>query len=155
MVCWFLSRFSSPKSFHLIIRKFLSFRVFCRERNLMEITWYKIWWIWWRRAGQPKSNIFPSRFLLNVALHYHGEAQSLSYWRVWGVFFKFSCTCCSCWEYKSALYVWLQFKNANWLIPWWSYHTNCITYISWIIAFWGRLRRFGLFNSQPFRWRLS
>ena len=31
---------------------------------------------------------FPAWFLLNVALHYHGEAQCFFYWQVQGIFLE-------------------------------------------------------------------
>ena len=47
---------------------------------------------------------------------------------------RYSCTNCSCWEYKSALSVWLWFKNSK-LIPQWSYHIHSITFLPWSSAF--------------------
>ena len=48
---------------------------------------------------------------------------------------RFLCTHCSCWEYKSALSVWLLFKNLKWIILRWSHHTHSITFLLWSSTF--------------------
>ena len=86
-------------------------------------------------------------FLLNVTMHYHGQAQLFSFWWVLGVFLedfhtnvesislhwvsdcfprRFSY---KCWEYKSALSVWLWFKNLKCIILQWSHHRYSITFL--------------------------
>ena len=75
----------------------------------IEIICFKFRWIE-DKTDQSKSNIFPAWFLLNVVLCYRGEAKHFSYWNPTGCFWRFSCTRCSSWKYKSALSVWLQFK---------------------------------------------
>ena len=48
---------------------------------------------------------------------------------------RFPYTRCSCWENKTSLSVWLQFKNLNWLILLWSHHMHCITFLPWSSTF--------------------
>ena len=67
-----------------------------------------------------------------------------------GCFLWFLCTHCNCWEYKSTLNVWVQFKNSKWIIPWGSHYTNSIIFLSWSSALWGRLWRFILVNPLAF-----
>ena len=68
---------------------FLSVRVFYREGKSRKSLGASHWvYNGSGRKGQLKSNIFPARFLVNVALRYHGEAQCFSHRRVRGIFLE-------------------------------------------------------------------
>ena len=76
----------------------------------------------------------------------------LSYWSttfflltsVGHFLWKFSCSCCSCLECKSALNVLLQFKESKWIIL--CIHTHSITFFYEALFFLVRLQRFILIN---------
>ena len=78
-----------------------------------------------------------------MALHHYVEAEYF-YWQAQSIVLRrFSCTRC---EHKSALRVWLWFKNSKSIILWLSHHTLD----SVNLRLWGRLWRFILVNQLLF-----
>ena len=77
--------------------------------------------------GEEQNSInpifFPVWFLLNVTFHYW--ATFLLLINVESFLWRYSRTHCCSWEYKSALSVWLWFKNLKEIVPWWSHNTHC------------------------------
>ena len=94
----------STKIFTWFYREsFLSFRAFCREWKRLKSLGSRFGkYSGKSRTDQTKSNIFSVWFLLNVALCYRRGAQDFLLLISKGRFLRrFSCTQCSCWEYKS------------------------------------------------------
>ena len=87
---WFRAQQVLQKYFHLIfLRKFLSFRGFWREwKRWKSLSTRSGEYGGWGRTDHSKSNIFPARFLPNVALRYFRERQRSSYRQVHGVSFE-------------------------------------------------------------------
>ena len=115
----------------------LSFRAFCREWKRWKSLGTRFGeYGGWGGRDQPKSNIFSSMVLVECGLSLSRRSTAFLKLMNVGCFFRgFSCIHCSCWEYKSALSIWLQLKNSKWIIPWWSYHTHGITFLPWSSAF--------------------
>ena len=65
-------------------------------------------------------------------------------------FFIFSYTSYNSWEYKSALRVWLQFKNSKWIIPCMIPPYTQYSFSSMKFYFWDKLQWFILVNQLRF-----
>ena len=86
----------------------------------MKITWCKV--RWWARMDQPKSNIFSCMILAECSLVLSwSNTRFLLLMSARHFLRRFSCT--------SLHWVWLQFKNSEWIILRWSHLTQRITFL--------------------------
>ena len=86
-------------------------------------------------TDQSESNIF---FLHDSCWMWPSvikENQKVSLTDKYKLLFRFPWTHCSCWDSKSALSVWLQFKKSKWIIRWWFHHTHSVSFLPWNYAF--------------------
>ena len=121
----------------LLEKNYLSFQVFCWEQNRWKSLGCKVWCIWWRKWHKPvkMKYIFLSDSCwmwpcITMEKHHSSLIDTCGTFSL-----KISCSSHSCWENKSALSVWLQFKNTRWVIPQWSHRIHSITFLPWSSTF--------------------
>ena len=89
----------------------------------------------WGKTDHSKPNIFSCMILAECGTILLRRSTVFFLLTTAGHFLRrFSSSHCSCWDYKSALNVWLQFKDWKWIIPLWFHHTHSMTFHPWRVV---------------------